>query len=307
MKDLGKAKDIVGIELNWRPDSLTLTQSGYINQMLEKYVMSNGKRVPTPGVPALIINEEDKRITDNTEYRGIVGSLLYLANGTTPDIAYAVQHCSQYVEKATITELKAAKRILRYIAGTSHYGIKLKRSIEKHIKVKVYCDASYASGRDRKFISGEIVELNGSNVIWSSRKQSVIAQSTVEAEYIAMAVTAKQLAWLRQLLGEMNIDYQKPFHLMKDNQGSIALSDNPILSRRSKHNDVRFHYIRQEVENGHIQVLYCPTKEQNADLLTKYLYRVQHDLLCEKVGLYSRESVEESPYARDDSEGRKDI
>ena len=274
MEDMGKLKDLLGIKIVQQSDKVMLTQDGYITKVLEKFNMKHCKPVSTPMVPNENIHEYKKLNNDEDTpqgYRELIGSLLYLANGTRPDIAFAVNQLSQYVTNPTLQHWTALKRILRYVQGTKSLGLEYIRQYSEKVYIEAFSDASYGSGKDRKSVSGIFIRINNCPIIWSSRKQSITAQSTVEAEYVALSETSKQVAWVAQMLSELGIEYQKPIKMNEDNQGTIALTNNPILSRRSKHIDIRYHYIREQLKNGLITLSYCPTTEMVADLLTKSL------------------------------------
>jgi hypothetical protein len=129
------------------------------------------------------------------------------------------------------------------------------------------------------------VKLNGNAITWSSRKQTVVAQSTVESEYIALSEASRQVTWIQQMLQELDVILYKPVTIYEDNQGTIKLAENPLISKRSKHIAVRYHYIREKIEEGTIKLTYCPTKDMVADTLTKALAKPMFKWMAARMGL----------------------
>jgi len=178
------------------------------------------------------------------------------------------------------------KRVLRYLAGTRGYGLHYGRKKGDALKLIGYSDADMAGDIDsRKSTSGVIFFLGDSPITWQSAKQKVVALSSCEAEYIAAAVAACQGVWLARLLGDLiELEPAVP-EIMVDNMSSIALTKNPVFHDRSKHIDVRYHYIRECIERGRIVIDYIETKMQLADVLTKALGRVRFQELRVRIGV----------------------
>lgn len=193
---------------------------------------------------------------------------------------------SQYVTKSTEAHWSAVKRVFRYLQGTKDLGITYSKPKDcSKIQLECCTDASYGDNWDRKSTSGEIIILNGGPITWSSRKQKITAQSTVESEYIAMSDLAKQVSWLRQMLTELGKTPHLPITIFEDNEGTISLGENATLSRRSKHIDIRYHAIREQIEKKYIRVIHRETKNQYADIMTKGLPREQHEYLRSIINL----------------------
>jgi hypothetical protein len=214
---------------------------------------------------------------DATEYRGIVGSLRYLVH-TRPDIAFAVGYVSRFMEAPTTEHLAAVKRIIRYVAGTIDYGCCYKRG-SAEAKLLGFSDADMGGDVDtRKSTTGVLFFFGPCAITWQSQKQKVVALSSCEAEYIAGTTAACQGTWLAQLLAELRSEQPRTFTLKMDSQSAIALSKNPVHHERSKHIDVRFHFIRNCIVDRKMEVEHVRTEEQLADILTKPLGR---DRFCE--------------------------
>ena len=194
--DRGSLTWILGIEVIRHEDAAYLTQKKYIMDALTKFGMVDCKPMSTPMSTTCNLDPvaDDFEIADKSLYRSIIGSLLWIANCTRPDIAYAVNRLAQSLNAPGEAHLTAAKRVLRYLKGTKDYVLCFKKQDPNVLQV--YSDASYASAAKRRSTSGVVLLLNSNVVIWKSRKQSVTAQSTVEAEYIALCLAAKETAWI---------------------------------------------------------------------------------------------------------------
>jgi hypothetical protein len=177
-------------------------------------------------------------------YANLIGSLMYLAVATRPDIAYSVNKLAQYTSEPRSKHWTAIKRIFRYLKGTKHHGIVYGGSPEVlDDKLNFYCDADWASDHDRKSISGYVVTIAGGAVAWSSKKQATVAPSTPEAEYIAAAHVAKQVLWHRSLITEIGFDLITPSIIFSDNQSAISIAHHPEFHARTKHIDIATHFL----------------------------------------------------------------
>jgi hypothetical protein len=200
-------------------------------------------------------------------YREVVGSLMYLAVCTRPDISQAVGALARYMSCPLKQHWDAAKGVLRYVKGTTDVGI----WFGKRGGFQGYCDADYAGDLDtRRSTTGYVFTLHGGAVSWSSRLQPTVAVSTAEAEYMSAASAVKEALWLTKLLRVFGLKVQ-PVELLSDNQAAIKLIKHPIASMRSKHIDVQHHFVRERAARGEVVFDYCPTSEMVADILTKPL------------------------------------
>lgn len=239
--------------------------------------MKNCNSLATPMDSNIVLrkerDEKGKIIkNENIPYRELIGSLMYLAVGTRPDIMYAVSKLSQFLETPTNNHWSAAKRILRYLQGTKSLGLNYNKMIDNKRQLEAYSDADFASCLDtRKSTSGVLLLLNNGPIIWSSRKQSVVATSTTVAEYIAAHDASIEVVWARGLLEDIGCKQGNPTLLYCDNMAAEHLITNPMIHKRTKNIDVKFHYVRKIVESEQMMVTHVASEMQRADLLTKPL------------------------------------
>lgn len=281
MKDIGPASQCVGLHITRDGDQVLLDQEKYINEILARFRMSDCKSVKTPfeaGMKLDAKNEEDE-IAD-CPYQQAIGSLLYVAQGTRPDISFAVNTLSRFNKNPTTAHWAAVKRILRYLQGTKD--LKLIYTKDGNEKITGYCDADWASDvRDRKSCTGYIFLLQGGAISWRSQKQQTVALSTAEAEYMSMSSAAQEALWLQQLHAELGQEQSNPLVIFSDNQSAIKLSNNDCYLPRSRHIDIRYHFLKDHVNNLDIKFSYVKGEEMIADNLTKGTTADKH-LYCVK-------------------------
>ena len=214
---------------------------------------------------------------EHERYRSLVGALLYAANITRVDIAHTVGRLCREVAAPTRAHWQAAVRLVRYLKGTAAwclvFGATGRHRPNAQPDIEVYTDADWGSDeKDRKSTSGCVVRFNGDVICWHSKKQHIVALSTTEAEYIAMAEAIKEALWFRTWTREVYATWVCP-HVRCDNMSAIQLAKADRIQDRSKHIDIRAHFIRDEASNGHVSISHVGTKEQQADLLTKSMPR----------------------------------
>ena len=208
---------------------------------------------------------------------------------TRPDITFAVSNVAKYCSKPTKEHWIAVKRIMRYLKGTHNLGLTYKKSDSN--SCVGFSDSDWAGDLDdRKSTSGYIFQVGGTAISWKSRKQSCVALSTAEAEYIALSLAAQEAIWLRQLNTDLQGKQPEPTILYEDNQAAICLSKNPQCHGRSKHIDIRYHFIREHVNNRNIELKYCPTNNMIVDMLTKGLGKETFEKLRTLAGLSTQSS-----------------
>ncbi|KAK2411591.1 putative mitochondrial protein [Trifolium repens] len=272
MTDIGLMSYYLGIEVKQEDQGILITQEGYAKEVLKKFKMDDANPVNTPMECGIKLSKHDEgERVDPSLFKSLVGSLRYLTC-TRPDILYAVGVVSRYMEHPTTTHLKAAKRILRYIKGTTNLG--LYYSVSDDYKLVGYSDSDWGGDvDDRKSTTGFVFYIGNTAFTWMSKKQPIVTLSTCEAEYVAATSCVCHAIWLRNLLKELNLPQKEPTKIFVDNKSTIALAKNPVFHDRSKHIDTRYHYIRECVANNNVKLEYVKTHDQAADIFTKPLKR----------------------------------
>ena len=275
---VGDADVYVGIHItrDFPARRIYIDQQRFTETILAKYGFQDAHTVSTPCDPHVSLSHPSAGDTDTHvpqfPYQEIVGSLLYLATHSRPDIAHAVSVVAQYASNFREIHCTAVKRILKYLRGTTDFALCYSRDSTTPHLFTAFTDADYAGDiNDRKNMNGSLLFLNNGPVIWLSRKQPCTASSTTESEYVAASLTSKEVVWARRLLGDIGFSQSQPTPLYSDNQSAIRLVQNPEFHKRTKHIDVVFHLIREFQTRGDISVSYVPTRLQLADILTKAL------------------------------------
>ena len=277
LTDLGPIHWFLGIKItrNRSARTISLSQTSYIDSILTRFGLSDAKPYGTPMVPAVTYSRNDcpsdateAARMQKTPYREAIGSLMYASVATRPDITHAVSALSRFLDNPGQIHWEAVKRVFRYLAGTKDFTLIYGR--EQHDLIG-YTDADGASEEHRHAISGYAFLIDGGAVSWYSRKQEIVTLSTAEAEYVAATHASKEAIWLRRLLFELFPLDASPTTLYCDNQAAIKLAIDDNYHARTKHIDIRYHFIRQVVADDTITLIYCPTDEMAADFLTKSL------------------------------------
>jgi hypothetical protein len=284
--NLGESKFMLGMRItrDRARRTITLDQELYVTKALERFGLEQCRTERTPAVydqPTSSPEAEDESAVDVKIFQEKVGTLLYAAISTRPDIAFAVNKLTQHMLAPTAVDAKACDRVFRYLAGTKHLGLLFGRKATAAMEVAAYADADWGSDKsDRKSITGWIAMIGGDPVSWSSKKQKVVAQSTCEAELYAEAAAINETKWLSGLLDELQLSASSSAPLIYgDNQSTQALSKNGIKSERTKHIDIKYHFIQDEVSSARVRLQWIPTTDQLADILTKALAGPQHSAL----------------------------
>jgi hypothetical protein len=275
--DLGELHWLLGIEVSCNRDerTLSLSQKSYLDSIIRCFSFEELKPVSNPMEPSTKLHSGQSPSTGaefatmrHVPYREAVGSLMYASLGTRPDISYAVTTVSRFSSNPGQPHWDAVRRIYRYLLGTTD----LKLTYGGAEKTLVgYADADGSMAEDRRAVSGYAFLINGAAVSWSSKRQEIVSLSTTESEYIAAMHAAKEALWLRSLIAELFTPLVEPITVFSDNQSAIALTQDHQYHARTKHIDVRFHFIRWIVDEGKIRLIFCPTADMIADTLTKAL------------------------------------
>jgi hypothetical protein len=287
MKDLGASKIILGMDISRdrATRTLSLGQGRYAQKVVERFGLGSARGQPTPMDPSIDLTQPSAACTK--PYREAIGSLMYLMVGTRPDLAYSIGKLAKFVERPTEVTWAAVMRVIRYVIHTQNLALVYRGSSEPVAPV-VYVDADWAGDEEtRRSMSGFVAIMSGAAVAWCARQQEVVAMSSAESEYISMSTGAKETIWLRRLVDGLHVvpDTCQPTTMFVDNQAAIALGHNAAVNRRNKHIDVRYHFVRQAIEDKVLQIEYCPTEEMAADMLTKALGRVKLEHFQSAVGL----------------------
>ena len=289
MTDMGSLCYILGISVVRNLNDVWIHQFAFIEKLLKKFQMESSTPVSTPldiNVK-LVKNDHVSKFVDQKLYQSIVGSLLYVAIASRPDIQHAVSLVSKFNSCPTEAHLTAAKRILRYLLGTKTYGLRYTCSKEKLFG---YCDADFAGDEDdRHSTSGFCFMLANGLITWYSKKQSIVARSTANAEYVALSLAAQEAKWLLRFFEEIGVIF-KPVVIKDDSQAAMAMTRNQSFHAKSKHIEVQYHFAREEVENKNIVLEYCPTSMMVADAFTKVLPKVRFEMLRHMMGIQDMSS-----------------
>jgi hypothetical protein len=256
--------------------------------------MQDCKPVSTPISTGLKLGkDEDFEKVDDSMYRSLIGSLLYLT-ATRPDILFAVNLLSRFMHSPRETHLTAAKRVLRYIKGTSTLGVFFPASTEETLKLVGYSDSDWGGCiDDSRSTSGYLFSLGTGFFSWSSKKQETTAQSTAEAEYIAAASAVNQAIWLRKMLKDLGHEQTEATSIRCDNISAVSISKNPVFHGRTKHIKIKFHFIREVQQSNEVLLVHCSSEDQLADIFTKSLPKERFEFLRQRIGVCHQNAKEE--------------
>lgn len=284
IKELGKLKYFLGIEVAYSKEGIFISQQKYILDLLQETGMLGCKPSDTPIEQLHKLGEEPGDTpVDRGRYQRLVGRLIYLSH-TRPDIAYAVSVVSQYMHTPKEEHLNAVYKILRYLKGTPGKGVLYNKGAS--LSLETYTDADWAgSVLDRRSTSGLCTFLGGNLVSWRSKKQAVVARSSAEAEFRAMALGVCELLWVKIVLGDLGIDWKGTMKLYCDNKSAINIAHNPVQHDRTKHVEIDRHFIKEKLESGLLCMPYVSSGEQLADVLTKGLSSTSLQRILNKLGM----------------------
>jgi hypothetical protein len=287
-KDMGESKWILGMRItrNRKARTINLDQELYVTKALEKYGLAECKVADTPevvGAAQQELSEQQAKLCDRQRFMEITGTLMYAAISTRPDIAHAVYYLACNMLAPNQLHMAAAERVLRYLAGTKELGLVFgsrndsiagdsRGRQQLQMDVHAFSDADWANNKkDRKSVTGWVAKVNGDPISWASKKQRTVALSTCEAELYAKAAAIQEVLWLRGLMKELGLYTRTGSTVHGDNQSAIAVAKNGIKGERTKHVDVKYHFVTECVENGEVELKWVSTHEQQADIFTKAL------------------------------------
>jgi len=276
IKDLGEARYCLGFEIQRKGNSIYLSQRSYVQEILNRFGMQDCKPVSTPLAPGVkLIKDSEAMINENTfPFKELLGSLMYAALGTRPDIAHALSMLGQFSSCYSRDHWVAAKRVLRYLRGTMDYRLVYRRD---NLPLKGFVDADWGNCiLDRRSYTGSVFILSGAAITWQSRKQRTVALSSTEAEYMGITDAAKEALHLIGFLKELECNDLTHVTIYNDNQGAKMLANNSVFHSRSKHIDIRYHFIREVLRDHTVELTYIPSERMIADVLTKALSGPRH-------------------------------
>jgi transposase InsO family protein len=293
IKDLGTARQCLGMEITRNETgTLCVSQRKFIEKLLRDNGLVDCKAVKTPLEVDSHTNfaggEGNGDLLDQQNklrYQSLVGSLNYLACNTRPDISATVSFLSQYNSCCQQVHMRAAKRVLRYLKGTIDLNLEYKVH-KSEFDICAYVDADWGGNvKDRKSFSGYYFKVGGNPISWECKKQTCVALSSTEAEYIALSEACKEATYLQSLLASLLGEPPKPAKLYVDNQSAVKLAINPVGHRRSKHIDIRFHFVRDCVQMCKVELEYVSTVDNIADIFTKPLGRIKFEKCASNLGI----------------------
>jgi len=285
VKDLGELSWLFNMNFERTSTSMFISQKLYTQKVIDKFGMKDAKQMQTPMMPMnskFAVENGTQAKQQSVPYQSLVGALLWLANTTRPDIAFAVNKLCRKMSNYTFTDWKRAKRVVRYLLGTVQHGIKCSLSKQNTaLKLVGYVDADWASDTEqsRKSVTGYIFFLSGMPIAWCSKVQHTIALSSVEAEFMALAAAVQEAIYLVQLLTTMHIQVSVPV-LWCDNQGAIKIATQRQANTRCKHVDIKYLFVRDHLVNGNIQLQWIQSEDNIADILTKPLIGAHYQRLA---------------------------
>lgn len=291
----GPADRFLGLELTRDRQArlLHVTQSSFIKKLLVKFQMinCNTSRVPADPCSRLtntLSSPPAPQPPSPTSYRALIGGLLYVMSMTRPDLTFAVISASRHSANPGKPHWKAARLILAYLAGTPQHGLCFSGTGSTNT-LSVYSDADYNGCPDTgRSTSGTLALLNGSTVSWKSHLQKPVSQSTAESEYYATGLASRDIVWLRALLNELGFHQTQATPLMCDSRSAVHIVHNPVFHDKTKHIKAKYHYIRQVVQEGEVQMVSVPSADQYADFLTKPLAGPQFEINRSRIGVLER-------------------
>ncbi|KAH9717481.1 hypothetical protein KPL71_021830 [Citrus sinensis] len=296
MKDLGTAKKILGVEIkrNRTKGEIFLSQERYLTKVLETYKMLDSKPVLTPLAAHFKLSnqlcpktDEEKLDMKNVPYANAVGCIMYAMVLTRPDLSHSVSVVSRYMAQPGREHWRAVKWIMRYLHGSLSHGLVYGKSKGRSDGLLGFVDSDYAGDLDRRrSLTGFMFMYEGCLINWKASLQHVVALSTTEAEYTTATEAVKEALWLQGLLGELGVR-QKSVTIHCDSSSAIHLCKNPAHHERTKHIDIKLHFIINEVSKGAVKMAKVHTDENPADMLTKAVPSANFNICLDLAGLSS--------------------
>ena len=269
-RDLGDLKEFLRMRITRIGSRIILDQRAYLDKVIERCGQKDAKPVKTPLPEGYMPkpHEGEVDLARRRRFQVVIGSLLYLMLGTRPDIAFAVTKLAQYSANPSEDHLNRALYICRYLQDTRDYTLEYDGS--SGLGLVAYTDADWGADPKRRSQTGYLIKLAGGAFVWSSYAQKSVARSTKDAEYMALSDCSREVMWVRNIFLELGYKFRS-VPICSDNQGALFVSENPVTEKRTKHIDIRYHYIRDVIEQGYVEVLFVPGMDNPADIFTKNL------------------------------------
>lgn len=288
---LGKPRFYLGMHIHKdKQDHVYVHQGAFIDQIIDRFELNDIHPVSTPMIAGLKLLKETTATADAAfvkRYQSMVGCISYLTTVSRPDLAHSFSVLSQFNANPNEEHMRAVERVFAYLKRTRSLGLHF-RPGTIHSSLKAYVDSDWAGSDGSRSTTGWVIQISGAPISWSSKRQQTVALSSCEAEYMAASEAGKELIWLRGLLQDLNIPelgFRKGIKLFIDNQSALKLTKNPEFHPRTKHIELRYHWIREKVESGDIIPEWVSTKEQVADGFTKALARPAFEAFTETLGM----------------------
>ncbi|GJR23857.1 retrovirus-related pol polyprotein from transposon TNT 1-94 [Tanacetum coccineum] len=282
MSMMGELKFFLRLQVHQSPRGIFISQSQYAIELLKKHGLDECVSMSTPMATERLDADLQGTPTDQTTYRHMIGGLMYLT-ASRPDIAFATFVCARYQARPTVKHLKEVKRIFRYLRQSYNMGLWYPK--DSGFELIAYSDADHAGCKDDcKSTSGGLQFLGGKLMSWSSKKQDCTAMSTAEAEYVSFSACCAQVIWMRTQLLDYGYKYNR-ISMYCDSKSAIAISCNPVQHSKTKHIDIRYHFIKEHVEKGTVEIYFVGTEYQLADLFTKALPKERFEYLVHRIGM----------------------
>ncbi|XP_019190736.1 PREDICTED: uncharacterized protein LOC109185208 [Ipomoea nil] len=284
IKDLSNHGYFLGIEAHMTSTCLNLCQHKFALDILIEAGFLDSKPVSTPMVSGHRLDKDGgEAVTDVASYRRLIVHLLYLT-ATRPEISFAVQQLSQFVDSPTNGHMSSTHRVLRYIKATPGQGIFYPQNGD--MQLNVFSDSDWATcSTTRKSITSFCVFLDSALISWRSKKQATVSRSSSEAEYRALAAVVCEVQWLNYLLKDLQVELSRPTAVFCDNKSVVAIAENSVFHETTKHIEIDCHIIREKLTQGLVKLLSISSSNQVADGFTKALPTAQFHLFLSKLGI----------------------
>lgn len=275
----GESFTYLGMKVRITKKGIFLSQPGAIDKVVDDAELSGCASAPTPETLITTVVKGGEKSADQTVYRSLVGQINWIACQTRPELLHALSKLAKKSANPTLHDMHRVKRVIRYLSGTRELGLFFRAS--GSVKLTCMADASYNSSEDSKGQSGYVFTLGNTDAVFYARsaKQKCVALSSTESEYVTLCDAATEIVWLRQLLKDMGFEQSEPTETFEDNLAAIKIAHGAGTHQRTKHINVKYHFTRQAIADKIMKIIYMPTEDMLADILTKELPRAQFEKL----------------------------